>query len=81
MKRPTKAGVQNQLAPRLVIRNGKLHLFKGDAERAMDEIMSSFTGVYCGINANKYGQMVFFVQSATTRTKFFEALIIDDVKI
>ena len=81
MKKASTRDIQGALSHKLVKRNDKLYILKSDAEEAMDQIMSTFESVFCGISPNKQGQMVFTVQSAKTRRVFVEATILGPMEI
>lgn len=80
MRKQCTRDIQAALSKKLVNRNGKLYILQEDAEAAMDEIMGKFENVYCGIDADKKGQIVFTVQSTKTDRVFAEAVVINPVQ-
>ena len=76
MKKATKLAMEKTLQPYIGFGRHGLFIENQDVNDVMRLIMSEYSNVYCGVEQNKMGGMVFSVRStAKSRTKFIEIAV------
>jgi len=77
MKRATTESIRKAIQPFITVNDRGVDTIKqGAIDEVMDALMAEFSGIYCGVEEHRSGDLLLVVtSSARTKKKFYEVLV------
>ncbi len=76
----TAKTVRDLLAPNTYVNEfGEKYIFQDDAKELMSKVMKTFDNVFCGMEPNESGVMMFTIKGVKPRRTIFSIMVAESV--